>query len=54
VGIWVTAIYTGHHYVLDVAAGIAVAVAGYFLFEKWLLPHTRFGAWLNEMQACIR
>ena len=53
VGIWVTAIYTNHHYVMDVVAGIAVAMAGYFLFEKGLLPHTRFGAWVRGLKGRI-
>jgi inositol phosphorylceramide synthase catalytic subunit len=33
-GIWISAIYTNHHYVLDVAAGIAVAALGYWLWER--------------------
>ncbi|MFN4253910.1 MAG: phosphatase PAP2 family protein [Saprospiraceae bacterium] len=33
-GIWVSAIYTNHHYVLDVAAGIGVAALGYWVFER--------------------
>ena len=33
VGIWLTAIYTSHHYILDVLAGICVAVAGINLFN---------------------
>lgn len=41
VGIWLAAIYTNHHYILDVAAGIAVAALGYFVFEK-LCSHYRF------------
>ncbi|MFT3827551.1 MAG: phosphatase PAP2 family protein [Chitinophagaceae bacterium] len=34
VGIWFAAVYTSHHYVLDVLAGIATAAIGIFLFEK--------------------
>lgn len=36
VGIWFAAVYTSHHYVLDVLAGIICAVAG-ILFFKWLV-----------------
>lgn len=36
-GIWFAAVYTSHHYVLDVLAGIAVALTGIGLFQ-WLLP----------------
>jgi hypothetical protein len=32
-GIWFAAVYTRHHYVIDVLAGGIVAVAGYMLFE---------------------
>jgi membrane-associated phospholipid phosphatase len=34
-GIWFSAIYTSHHYVLDVLAGIGCAVTGIALFQ-WL------------------
>ncbi|MDE3253251.1 MAG: inositol phosphorylceramide synthase [Bacteroidota bacterium] len=34
-GIWFSAIYNSHHYVLDVLAGISCAVTGIYLFE-WL------------------
>jgi hypothetical protein len=33
VGIWLTAVYTSHHYVLDVLAGIVCAIAGISLFN---------------------
>ena len=32
-GIWFTAVYASHHYILDVLAGIATAFAGIFLFQ---------------------
>ncbi len=32
-GIWFAAVYTSHHYVLDVLAGVACAAAGIALFE---------------------
>lgn len=35
VGIWCTAVYTGHHYVIDVLLGILTALVGTALFE-WL------------------
>lgn len=34
-GIWWAAVYTGHHYVLDVLAGIGCAVCGIGLFNYW-------------------
>lgn len=33
-GIWWAAVYTSHHYVLDVLAGICTAVVGIFLVER--------------------
>ncbi|ADB37576.1 phosphatase PAP2 family protein [Spirosoma linguale] len=44
VGIWFSAIYTSHHYVLDVLAGITCAVIGIILFNQ--LKKTR---WLNAL-----
>jgi inositol phosphorylceramide synthase catalytic subunit len=35
-GIWFTAVYSGHHYVIDVLAGISIAIFGIFIFEKYL------------------
>jgi hypothetical protein len=35
-GIWFSAVYTSHHYVLDVLAGIVCAITGILLFS-WLL-----------------
>jgi inositol phosphorylceramide synthase catalytic subunit len=49
VGIWLSAIYTNHHYVLDVLAGIGVAVAGYLLFEKVLMRQARFKTWIESV-----
>jgi len=43
-GIWFAAVYTSHHYVVDVLAGVAVALLGLGLF-RWLLrqrPVRRF------------
>jgi inositol phosphorylceramide synthase catalytic subunit len=35
VGIWFAAVYTSHHYITDVLAGISTAIIGIFLFN-WL------------------
>lgn len=37
VGIWATAVYSSHHYVIDVLLGISCALAGIFLFEFVLM-----------------
>lgn len=36
VGIWFAAVYSGHHYVLDVLAGIACAITGIVIFSYLL------------------
>lgn len=41
-GIWFAAVYSGHHYILDVLAGIACAVAGIFIFQKFIVPNKTF------------
>lgn len=37
VGIWFTAVYTAHHYLIDVLLGIATALGGIILFEYGLM-----------------
>ena len=37
IGIWFAAIYTSHHYVLDVLAGIACSITGIFVFKKIII-----------------
>lgn len=37
VGIWWTAVYSGHHYLIDVLLGILCAMLGILLFEKGLM-----------------
>lgn len=36
-GIWWTAVYSGHHYIIDVMLGIATTLLGYILLEYALL-----------------
>ena len=45
VGIWWTAVYSGHHYLIDVLLGISCALLGILLFEQMLMriaPFKRF------------
>ena len=37
VGIWLTAVYSCHHYVIDVVLGVFTALMGVFLFERLLM-----------------
>lgn len=47
-GIWFAAVYTRHHYVIDVLAGGLTAVAGYLSFA-YLATQTRLKAWLDAL-----
>lgn len=42
VGIWWTAVYSGHHYILDVLFGIATALIGMLLCETMRLFYLRY------------
>lgn len=55
VGIWFSAVYSGHHYIIDVTLGILTAVLGTCLFEYVLLRvpaigniYKKMGRWLDE------
>lgn len=52
-GIWFAAIYTSHHYVLDVLAGILCAIASIFIFENLLLRNKVFNKFLNYYAVSI-
>ncbi len=47
-GIWFSAVYNGHHYLLDVLAGIGCGLAGILLFH-WIAEQTAFGKRLAEL-----
>ena len=40
-GIWFSAVYTSHHYILDVLAGVVCAAAGIVLFQKLIARNGR-------------
>lgn len=46
VGIWFTAVYTSHHYILDVLGGIAVTLLGFVLFEYVLMKIPAFARFI--------
>lgn len=50
-GIWFAAVYSGHHYVIDVLLGVFCAVAGIFLYRQGLL---RSGAFTRFREGYIR
>ncbi|MDR0940130.1 MAG: phosphatase PAP2 family protein [Mediterranea sp.] len=48
VGIWSTAVYTCHHYVIDVLLGIACALVGWLLFERALMRLPLFRRFMDR------
>jgi len=48
IGIWGTAVYTAHHYVIDVLAGILFAFAGILLFEYGWMKLPFFQRFFNN------
>lgn len=51
-GIWFAAVYTSHHYIIDVALGAFCAVLGIYIFEKFLLK-TKTAVLLEKLIAKI-
>lgn len=47
-GIWFAAVYTSHHYLLDVLAGIGCALLGIFFFQ-WIVQRNRKAQKLLQM-----
>jgi hypothetical protein len=54
VGIWLTAVYTSHHYVLDVLAGITTAIAGINLFNYLFTKIPSLTEFLDKYAAFIQ
>lgn len=52
-GIWFTAVYSSHHYILDVILGALCAVLGIVLFEKGLMKLKGFRSFFNEYYGYI-
>lgn len=42
IGIWFAAVYSSHHYLLDVIFGVACAITGIIIFQKLILPNRVF------------
>lgn len=54
VGIWATAVYSCHHYIIDVLLGIACALLGVFLFEKGLMKLSGFRKFFDRYYRYIQ
>ena len=53
-GIWGTAVYTSHHYIIDVTLGICCALLGILLFEKGLMKTGWFKNFFNRYYNYIK
>jgi membrane-associated phospholipid phosphatase len=53
VGIWWTAVYAGHHYVIDVLLGIITAIIGTYILEKWLMNIPAISRFMEKYEASI-
>ena len=53
IGIWATAVYTCHHYIIDVLLGIACALIGILIFEKGLLKIELFNKFMKTYYTFI-
>lgn len=47
-GIWFTAVYTSHHYLLDVTGGIVCSIVAVLLFEEVVMRIPAFRRWLRK------
>ena len=54
VGIWLTAIYTSHHYILDVLAGIICAILGINIFNLLFTKVTFLREFLDKYEKVIK
>ena len=52
-GIWFGAVYSGHHYIIDVILGAFCAIFAFLLFDK-LLIRTRLKIWLETLSSYVR
>ncbi|MDE6341471.1 MAG: phosphatase PAP2 family protein [Muribaculaceae bacterium] len=52
-GIWFTAVYTSHHYIMDVAGGIFCTILAVLLFEQGLMRLSGFRKMLRRYAAYI-
>ena len=53
-GIWGTAVYSSHHYIIDVMLGIGCALLGILLFEKGLMKTGWFENFFNRYYNYIK
>lgn len=47
-GIWFTAVYSAHHYIIDAILGVSCSVLGIFIFEKILMKWGAFNRFIGR------
>lgn len=52
-GIWFTAVYTSHHYIIDVVLGISCSFIGYVLFEYGLMKISPFRRFISAYASYV-
>lgn len=52
-GIWFTAVYSSHHYIIDVTLGICCALFGFLIFEFGLMKIPAFRRFISSYAAYI-
>lgn len=52
-GIWFTAVYTSHHYIIDVLLGISCALLGFLIFEQILMRIPAFSRFIDRYASYI-
>lgn len=53
-GIWFSAVYNGHHYLIDVILGVFCAIIGILLFEKVLMKTKWFSRFFHRYYEYIK
>ena len=53
-GIWFTAVYSGHHYIIDVTLGIVCALTGIVIFEYLLMRIPAFSGFIQKYAQYIQ
>lgn len=53
IGIWVSAVYSGHHYIIDVVLGIITSVAGIVLYNKVLVRTGFVRRWQGRWELLV-
>lgn len=53
IGIWFSAVYSGHHYIIDLLAGGLCAILGITIFEKIITKNKTINSWIENYSTKI-